>query len=123
MRKKLLIIEDEIEMAEIYKEKLEREGFEIVLAMDVKEGLEKAKTEKPDLIILDILLPGENGVSFLRKQREDSEIASIPVIAFSNYDCQSVRKEAQALGVKAYLIKANYTPKEFIDRIKKSCNI
>jgi two-component system alkaline phosphatase synthesis response regulator PhoP len=117
--KKILIIEDEKSLAEMYKEKLEMEGFKVFLAFDVKEGIEMAKKEKPDLILLDVLLPVENGVSFLKKQKEDKEISEIPVIAFSNYDDPRTKKEAMELGVKEYLIKTNYTPSEIIKKIKK----
>jgi two-component system alkaline phosphatase synthesis response regulator PhoP len=117
--KKILIIEDEKLLAGMYKEKLEMEGFEVVLAFDVKEGIEMAKKEKPDLILLDILLPGENGVSFLKRQKEEKEISEIPVIAFSNYDNPETKKEAKELGIKEYLIKTNHTPSEIIEKIKK----
>jgi two-component system alkaline phosphatase synthesis response regulator PhoP len=117
--KKILIIEDEKILAEMYREKLEMEGFKVSLAFDVKEGVEMAKKERPDLILLDILLPVENGISFLRKQKEDKEISKIPVIAFSNYDDPRTKKEAMELGVKEYLIKTNYTPSEIIEKIKK----
>jgi two-component system alkaline phosphatase synthesis response regulator PhoP len=117
--KKILIIEDEKILAGMYKEKLEMEGFEVVLAFDVKEGIEIAKREKPNLILLDILLPGENGVSFLKKQKEDKEISEIPVIAFSNYDDPKTKKEAAELGVKEYLIKASHTPAKVIEKIRQ----
>jgi len=117
--KKILIIEDEKILAEMYKEKLEMEGFKVIVAFDVKEGVELAKKERPDLILLDILLPVENGVSFLKKQREDKEISEIPVIAFSNYDDGRVKKEAMELGIKEYLLKTNYTPAEVVEKIKK----
>jgi two-component system alkaline phosphatase synthesis response regulator PhoP len=117
--KKILIIEDEKILAEMYREKLEMEGFKVSLALDVKEGIELSKKEKPDLILLDILLPVENGISFLKKQKEDKEISEIPVIAFSNYDDPRTKKEAMELGVKEYLIKTNYTPTEIIEKIKK----
>jgi two-component system alkaline phosphatase synthesis response regulator PhoP len=117
--KKILIIEDEKMLAEMYREKLEMEGFKVALAFDAKEGIEMAKKEKPNLILLDILLPAENGVSFLKKQKEDKEISEIPVIAFSNYDDPRTKKEAMELGVKEYLIKTNYTPTEIIEKIKK----
>jgi len=119
MMKKILIIEDEAMLAEMYKEKLEKEGFEVLLASNVEEGLEIAKREKPNLILLDILLEGENGISFLKKQKSDEEISEIPVIVFSNYDNTQTKKEAQNLGVKEYLIKTNFTPEEFIEKIKK----
>jgi len=117
--KKILIIEDEVVLAEMYKEKLEKEGFEVFLASEIGEGIEIAKKEKPDLILLDVLLPRENGVSFLEKIKNEEEIKSIPVIVFSNYDDPQTKKKAFELGVKEYLIKANYTPGEIVEKIKK----
>jgi len=115
--KKILIIEDEIVLAEMYKEKLEKEGFEVFLASEIGEGIEIAKKEKPDLILLDILLPRENGVSFLEKIKKEG-IKDIPVVAFSNYDDPGTKKRAFELGVKEYLIKTNYTPGEIVEKIK-----
>jgi DNA-binding response OmpR family regulator len=115
--KKILIIEDEIVLAEMYKEKLEKEGFEVFLASEIEEGIEIAKKERPDLILLDILLPRENGVSFLEKIKKE-EIKDIPIVAFSNYDDPGTKKRAFELGVKEYLIKANYTPGEIVEKIK-----
>jgi DNA-binding response OmpR family regulator len=115
--KKILIIEDEIILAEMYKEKLEKEGFEVFLASEIGEGIEIAKKEKPDLILLDILLSRENGVSFLEKIKKE-EIKDIPIVAFSNYDDPETKKRAFELGVKEYLIKANYTPREIVEKIK-----
>jgi two-component system alkaline phosphatase synthesis response regulator PhoP len=116
--KKILIIEDEKLLAEMYKDKLEIEGFKVFLAFSVKEGIELAKREKPDLILLDILLPMENGLSFLERRKKEEDIAQIPVIAFSNYQDQRTKKEALEKGVKEYLIKTDYTPKEIIEKIK-----
>jgi len=116
--KKILIVEDEKVLAEMYKEKLEMEGFKVILAFDTKEGIELAKREKPDLILLDILLPGENGISFLKRKKEDKEISEIPVIAFSNYDTPQIKKEALNFGVKEYLLKTNYTPSQVVEKIK-----
>jgi two-component system alkaline phosphatase synthesis response regulator PhoP len=116
--KKILIIEDERDLAEMYKEKLEIEKFQVFLAHNIEEGLKMAKKEKPGLILLDILLGEENGVSFLKRQKEDKEISQIPVVAFSNYDNSQTKKEANTLGIKEYLIKTNFTPKEFVERIK-----
>ena len=115
---KILIIEDEKILAEMYRDKFTQAGFEVVLAFDSKEGLEMTKKEKPDLIILDILLPKENGITFLTWLRETPEISSLPVVAFSNYDDPETKKRALELGVKDYLIKTNYTPKEIVEKIK-----
>jgi len=119
MAHKILLIEDEKEMAEMYRDKFREAGYRIVLAFTVQEGLKKAKREKPDLIILDILLPTENGISFLGKKKKDTEIAEIPVIVLSNYDEPRTRKEADNLGVEDYLIKTDFTPGALLKKIKK----
>ncbi|XOB40606.1 MAG: response regulator [Candidatus Nealsonbacteria bacterium] len=117
-KKKILIIEDEKILSEMYKDKFTKVGFEVISAFDSEEGLKLTKKEKPDLIILDILLPRENGVVFLNWLKADPEISSIPVIVFSNYDDPETRKRASKLGIKDYLIKADYTPKAIVEKVK-----
>ena len=117
--KKILLIEDEKILLEMYKDKFEQEGFEMILSIDAEKGFELAKKEKPDLIILDILLPEKNGIFFLKQQMEDPEIASIPVVALSNYDHPEARKKALELGAKEYIIKTDFTPQEIVEKIKK----
>lgn len=116
---RILIIEDEKILAEMYKDKFEEEGFVIDLAFSSEEAINYLKEKKPDLILLDILLPKENGISFLKRMREIDEVSEVPVVAFSNYDEPRTRKEAFELGVKAYLIKTQYTPKELLEEVKK----
>ena len=71
------------------------------------------------MILLDILLPRENGAYLLRKLKENKELAEIPVVAFSNYDEPKTKKETLELGAKDYLIKTQYTPQELLEKIKK----
>jgi DNA-binding response OmpR family regulator len=118
MKKKIiLIVEDEKILSEMYRDKFERSGFSVYSAFDVKEALKLVTKIKPSLILLDILLPRENGIVFLRKAKLNSKISSIPIIAFSNFDDHQTRKEAYSLGAKDYLIKTDYTPKEIVDKI------
>ena len=116
---KILIIEDERVLAEMYKEKFEKEGFEVYLAFTSDEGLNLVKKEKPDLILLDILLPGKDGIFFLKWLKNEPEISSIPVVVISNYDDPRAKKEAFELGVKEYLLKTDYTPHQLVEKIKK----
>jgi len=116
--KKILLIEDEKILSEMYQDKFTKAGFEVSVASEAKEGLEIAKKEKPDLIVLDILLPRENGITFLTWLRNEPEVSLLPVVAFSNYDDPEIKKQAIKLGVKEYLIKTNYTPQEIINKIK-----
>jgi len=117
--KKILIVEDEKILAEMYRDKFTQAGFEVILADSAEEGLKVTKKEMPDLILLDILLPRENGIGFLKRLRKDPKLSSIPVVAFSNYDDPETKKEAYELGAKDYLIKTSYTPKEIIEKVKK----
>jgi len=118
MKKKILIVEDEKILGEMYKDTFSHAGFEIVLADSAEQGMEMLSEIKPDLILLDILLPRMNGVGFLGWLKNQPELSSIPVIAFSNYDDLPTKKEALDLGVKDYLIKTNYTPQEIIEKVK-----
>jgi len=117
--KKILIVEDEVMLAEMYQQSFIEAGFKVIMAYSAEEGINAALKEKPDLILLDILLPRENGIGFLGKLRQNPKIASIKVVAFSNYDDPATKKEALELGVKDYLIKTNYTPKQIIEVIKE----
>jgi len=119
MTKKILIIEDEKILIEMYRDKFTQAGFEVLLAGEVNEGLKLAEKEKPDLILFDILLPRKNGISFLQELKKYPQISSIPVVVFSNFDDPKTKTEAQKLGAKDYLIKTNYTPQEIVEKIKK----
>ncbi len=117
-KKKILIVEDEKILAEMYHDVFVQAGFKVFSVIESKEGLEIARKEKPDLIVLDILLPRESGISFLEKLKQDAKISSIPVVIFTNYDGPDTKKKAKKLGIKDYLIKANFTPQQFVSKIK-----
>jgi DNA-binding response OmpR family regulator len=101
------------------KRNLKRKEFKVHLAFTSDEGLNLAKKEKPDLILLDILLPGKDGISFLKWLKNEPEISSIPVVVISNYDDPRAKKEAFELGIKEYLLKTDYTPQQLVEKIKK----
>jgi DNA-binding response OmpR family regulator len=115
---KILIIEDEKLLSEMYEDKFSQSGFLAVVAKSAEEGLELLKKEKPDLVLLDILLPQENGIQFLKRIKDIPEISKTPVIVFSNYDDPETKKKAFGLGAKDYLIKTNFTPAEVVGKIK-----
>ncbi len=119
-KNKILIIEDEKMLAEMYRDRLIYEGFDVFSAFDAEEGMEMAEKIKPDLILLDILLPRDNGTDFIEKLRnKEGEISGVTVVAYSNYDDKESREKAMKYGAKEYLIKTNYTPKEVIEIIRK----
>jgi len=119
MKKIILIVEDEKILSEMYKFKLNKEGFEVISAIEVDEAIELAKKNKPDLVVLDILLPKESGINYLIKTRSIEELKSIPVLVLSNFDDNETKSEAFKYGAKDYLIKSNHDPKEIVARIKE----
>lgn len=117
--KKLLIVEDEKMLSEMYQDTFSQAGYEVFTAFTVEEGIKITRDKKPDLILLDILLPKESGIAFLQKLKKDLYISTIPVVAFSNYDDPKTKKEAINLGIKAYLLKTDFTPKDIVEKVKK----
>jgi CheY-like chemotaxis protein len=120
MAKKILLIEDEKILAEMYEERLKREGFEVSRAIDAEGGIAIAKNEKPDLIILDIILPDANmdGTDALKILKETPETKDIPVILYSNYDTPEVREIAREYKT-SYVLKTSTTTKDLVDLIRK----
>lgn len=110
--KKILIIEDEKVLSEMYKFKFSKEGYEVINAVDVEEGLKLTESDSPDLIILDILLPKESGINFLEKYK-----GKAPIIVLSNFDDNETKTKAFSLGAKDYIIKSNFDPQEVLDKI------
>src|SRR3989339_1374202 len=117
--KKILIIEDEELLRQMYAERFEKEGFAVATASSAEEGIIAAKREQPDLIMLDILLPEGSGITFLAYKNESKEIKAIPTIAFSNFDEKTTKEQALKLGAVDYLIKTNFTPQEIVERVKE----
>lgn len=118
-RKKILIIEDEKILSTMYQASFEREGFDVAAAATVQEAIGAAKAEKPDFILLDILLSGGNGLDFLRQKNETPEISSTPVLVFSAYDHAETKKQALLLGARDYFLKTDHTPQEVVEKVKE----
>lgn len=116
--KKILIIEDEKILFEMYKFKFSKAGYKVFNSIDVEGGLALAQKEKPSLVILDMLLPRESGLNFLEKRKNIDSIAKIPVIVLSNFDDSETKTKALELGAKDYLIKSNFNPTEILDQLK-----
>jgi len=117
--KKVLVVEDDFFVRDLYSRELNREGFEVSAAEDGAEGLLKAIEEKPDIILLDIMLPKMSGLDVLKKVKEKEETKNIPVVLLTNLGQESVIREGFTLGAVGYLIKAAYTPTQVIEEVKK----
>lgn len=116
--KKILIIEDDKFLRELIAKKLSQEGFETLEAIDGQEGLKKIKEVRPDLILLDLILPGMDGFEILAKIKEEVSLSSIPVIILSNLGQKEDIEKGLRLGAVDYLIKAHFAPAEIIEKIK-----
>ncbi len=117
MGKKILIIEDDSFFADILKNKLENQGCQVEVAPDGLEGFNKIEKEKPDLILLDILLPSMNGYEILEKKKEKESIKDIPVIVISNSGQPVEIERVLELGAQDYLIKAQFGPNEVMSKV------
>jgi DNA-binding response OmpR family regulator len=118
---RILIIEDDEILVEMYEAKFKMEGFEVEKALNGKDGLELLKKDKPDLILLDILMPEMNGFEFLKNIKKEPSYHSVPVILLTNLGDPEIdmdREMAYALGVRDYLIKSRHTPDEVVKRAK-----
>lgn len=116
-REKILIIDDEVVLLEAIAKKLALEGFEVIKAVDGEEGMAKVRQENPDLILLDILMPKMDGMEVLEEINKDPELSKIPIIIISNSGQPVEIERAMALGVRDYLIKAEFDPNEVLMKV------
>lgn len=116
---KVLVIEDDKFLRELIIRKLNAENFNVVEAIDGEEGLKKAGAEKPDIVLLDIVLPGIDGFEILKRMKADPELSKIPVIMLTNLGQRDDIQRGIDMGAVDYLIKAHFTPSEIIERVKK----
>lgn len=112
----LVLVEDDAAYAEIYKFRLERDGYQVALAADGRSGLELIRETRPNLVYLDIRLPGMDGLEVLHSLRADPTTATLPVVVLSNYDEPQLRGEGFQLGVLEWLVKADVTPAALAQR-------
>ncbi len=116
---KIALIEDDIEILDMYKMKLELGGFNVITAENGIAALKLIKSEKPNLILLDILLPQKDGFEVLEelKSSKDKTISSIPVIIITNLSNESDQEEARRLGADDFLVKAKIDPGSVLEKV------
>ena len=118
--KKILFIEDESALQKTFGDVLTKEGFKMISAIDGEVGLRLAKSEKPDLIILDLVLPKLHGLEVLKELKKNNEIRNIPVIILTNMrDTENIERTLE-LGVTTYMVKADYTLEDVVSKIKNA---
>jgi len=118
MGEKILIIEDDKFLRELIVQKLTKEGYEVSEAVDGEEGIKKIKEERPEMVLLDLILPNIDGFEVLSQLKADPILSKIPVVILSNLGQKEDIERGLKLGAVDYLIKAHFTPGEIIDKIK-----
>lgn len=115
--KKILVVDDEADLVEMVTMRLEANGYKVITASDGREALEKARSEKPHLIILDLMLPKMDGYKVCRMLKFDEKYKHIPVIMFTARAQESDKKTGKEVGADAYIIKP-FEPQILLDTIK-----
>ena len=116
--KRILIVEDEEIMLDLLQRKLKTHGYEVLVARDGEEGLKLIKAEKPDLIIMDLVMPKMDGFMVMEEIQKDEDLKKIPLIVVSNSGQPVELNRVKDLGAKDWLIKTEFNPQELVEKIK-----
>lgn len=117
--KTILLVDDDITLREMYEERLKAEGFTIESATDGEEALQKAKEAKPNVVLLDIMMPKINGLDVLKMLKSDDETKDIPVILLTALIQDVDKQKGLAYGADDYIVKSETMPGEVIEKIQK----
>lgn len=115
---KILMVEDDVSLAEMYQKKFTNDGYEVVLAYDGQEGLKKSAEVKPDLVLLDIMLPKLDGLALFKKMRGNPATFNTPVILLTNFGQEDLVFECFKLGAVDYLVKSDVTPQQVVKKVE-----
>lgn len=118
--KKILFVEDEPALQESFQVALGERGYECLKAMDGEEGLKMIRSEKPDLVLLDLVLPKKHGFEVLKETKSDPILKDIPVIVLTNLENSEDVEKALELGATTYLVKANYSLEEIVQKVEEA---
>ncbi len=115
----LMLIEDDPLLINMYQTKFSTEGFQVFTATDGEAGIKLLEAEKPDIILLDIMMPKLDGIEVLRRIKQNPQLKNTPVLMLSNLSEAAKQQEAKTLGAKDFIVKANFTPTQVVDKVKK----
>ncbi|MBI2113208.1 MAG: response regulator [Candidatus Wildermuthbacteria bacterium] len=121
--KTILFIEDESALQKTLGDVLKQEGFAVISALDGEKGIQMAKEGSPDLILLDLMLPKQNGFDVLKSLKADEKTKDIPVIVLTNLEAMEDIQKVLELGATTYLVKASYSVEEVVQKAKHALNL
>ena len=119
MAKKILLVEDEKIMINLLQKKLTQEGYDVKVAVNGEEGLKAMKEEKPDIVLLDIIMPKMGGFEVMEEMGKDPVLREIPIVIISNSGQPVELDKARELGAKDWLIKTEFDPQEVVEKVEK----
>lgn len=118
-KKHILIVEDEPFLVEMYKARFEQEGYEVEVAFNGTTVLDSVKKNKPDIVLLDIVMPEQDGYAVLRELKTRKDLRFTPVLVFSNLAQDEEIEKGIKLGADKYFIKSEYTPSQLVQEVEK----
>lgn len=121
-KKKILVVEDDIFISDIYQVKFNQEGFEVAVAVNGLEALKILDNFRPDIILLDIIMPQMDGIETLKKIKNDEKWKNIPIIMLTNISEKEKVEESEKIGVNDYLVKSQFTPSEVVEKVNTLLN-
>lgn len=121
MTKKILTVDDQGDIRRLIRMTLEFDGHQVVEAMNADEGLQMARSEKPDLILLDLHMPHVNGIELFQRLSRDAQLSGIPVILLTGSNCADLRRQGQDAGARVFLTKP-FNPMQLLDLIDDHAN-
>jgi len=120
--KSVLVVEDDPFYLNIYRAKFVKEGFDVRLAKNGDEALEAARNRRPDLMLLDLIMPGKDGFETLADFQKDPALAGIRIVVLSNLSQEEDMERAKGLGATEYVVKANISLQEIVEKVKRYLN-
>lgn len=117
-RKKILIVEDDFFIRDLYELQARKAGYDVVVAADGAEAVEKAKTEIPNLLLIDLMLPKMDGLTVMRTIKSDPRFSNTPCVIVTNLEDSSKEQEAKDAGAVDYLLKIKNTPEMVIKSLE-----
>lgn len=120
---KIAIIEDDSVISQMYRMKFETDGFEVQVANNGRDGVSLVEEFGPDMVLLDMQMPIMNGDEALRKIRKEKWGKTVPVMILTNLGEEEAPKDVRSLGIEAYIVKADLTPRQVVERVKTSLGL
>jgi len=116
-KRKILLVEDDSMIVEMYKLRFEEEGFEVTVTDKGTEAIKLAESLKPDIILLDIILPEVDGFNILQTLKSETKTKNLPILLLTNLAQESDRERAMAMGANDYYVKSQHTPSDVLQKV------